>query len=189
LFLSENTLLYQKNFFFRFEVIDDNVEIKNFSGRIDLEKNSIKFVRDEPSPRFIKSHMPLELLPTVVNSTCKVCLQSNKSNIYLYRHYIYKNEKKNISFEKKIKKIHNSFFKIFILNSSKNLSFILDFCIPELHSADLNSIWTNCFLCIKRILLLRTLKNENLQHFSEPLFLFLDYLRCKKSKRCDSLVV
>jgi len=97
LFLSElkDTLLYQ-DFFFRIEILfDDNFATKDVSGKMNTTKNSIKFVRDQPSPRFIKSHMPFELLPTaIVNSTCKVCLQSNKSNIYLYRHYIYKNEKK-----------------------------------------------------------------------------------------------
>ncbi|XP_011883394.1 PREDICTED: sulfotransferase 4A1-like [Vollenhovia emeryi] len=33
---------------------------------------SVEFVQSQSSPRFIKSHLPLELLPNVVNSTCKI---------------------------------------------------------------------------------------------------------------------
>lgn len=46
------------------------------------EKTSINYVRDQPSPRFIKSHLPLELLPTVVNSDCKVCLYAYSPVIF-----------------------------------------------------------------------------------------------------------
>ncbi|XP_077273363.1 sulfotransferase 4A1-like isoform X2 [Temnothorax americanus] len=50
----------------------DDYIAKDVPGRINTERNSVEFVKSQPSPRFIKSHMPLELLPTVVNSTCKI---------------------------------------------------------------------------------------------------------------------
>ncbi|TGZ54343.1 Sulfotransferase 1C4, partial [Temnothorax longispinosus] len=55
-------------------VLFDDYIAKNVPGRINTEKNSVEFVksREKLSPRFIKSHVPLELLPTVVNSTCKI---------------------------------------------------------------------------------------------------------------------
>lgn len=43
----------------------------------DLQKMtiySIEFVQNKPSPRFIKSHCPLDLLPTVVNNDRKVSI-------------------------------------------------------------------------------------------------------------------
>lgn len=52
-------------------ILDDHI-LKDNPGRIFTEKNSVEFVQSQPSPRFIKSHMPFELLPTVVNSTCKI---------------------------------------------------------------------------------------------------------------------
>ncbi|XP_011883461.1 PREDICTED: sulfotransferase 1C4-like [Vollenhovia emeryi] len=53
-------------------ILDDHIATKDVSGRINTEKYSVKFVQSQSSPRFIKSHMPFELLPTVVNSTCKI---------------------------------------------------------------------------------------------------------------------
>ncbi|XP_011697199.1 PREDICTED: sulfotransferase 1 family member D1-like [Wasmannia auropunctata] len=53
--------------------IYDDITAKDCFGRTSMEKYSVEFGRNQPSPRFIKSHLPLELLPTVVNSTCKVC--------------------------------------------------------------------------------------------------------------------
>ncbi|XP_011164502.2 sulfotransferase 1C4 isoform X2 [Solenopsis invicta] len=53
-------------------ILDGHISTKDVPGRINTEKDSVEFVREQPSPRFIKSHMPLELLPTVVNSTCKI---------------------------------------------------------------------------------------------------------------------
>ncbi|XP_012528038.2 sulfotransferase 1C4 [Monomorium pharaonis] len=53
-------------------ILDGNIMVKDVPDRVNTEKNSVEFVHEKPSPRFIKSHMPLELLPTVVNSTCKI---------------------------------------------------------------------------------------------------------------------
>ncbi|XP_011883398.1 PREDICTED: sulfotransferase family cytosolic 1B member 1-like [Vollenhovia emeryi] len=62
--------------FIDFEIILDDYLIKGLSEKVNAEKfdeeYSIEFVQSQPSPRFIKSHLPLELLPTVVNSTCKI---------------------------------------------------------------------------------------------------------------------
>ncbi|XP_018397878.1 PREDICTED: sulfotransferase 4A1-like [Cyphomyrmex costatus] len=38
----------------------------------NLYKYTVEFVQNQLSPRFIKSHMPLDLLPTVINSDCKI---------------------------------------------------------------------------------------------------------------------
>ncbi|KAG5316748.1 ST1C4 Sulfotransferase, partial [Acromyrmex insinuator] len=53
-------------------ILDDHIATENIPGRINTEKYSIEFVQNQSSPRFIKSHMSFELLPTVVNSTCKI---------------------------------------------------------------------------------------------------------------------
>ncbi|GAB1861332.1 Sulfotransferase 1C4 [Camponotus japonicus] len=37
-----------------------------------MTKYSVEFVQNQPSPRFVKSHFPLDLWPTVVNNDCKI---------------------------------------------------------------------------------------------------------------------
>lgn len=55
------------------------VETDLFMGKnIDEEQrleNSVKFVEKQLSPRFIKTHISLDLLPTIENSDCKVYLR------------------------------------------------------------------------------------------------------------------
>lgn len=47
--------------------------IKDSSHISNIQKeNYIEFLQNQPSLRFIKSHMPFDLLPTIVNSDCKV---------------------------------------------------------------------------------------------------------------------
>ncbi|KYN08201.1 Sulfotransferase 1C4 [Cyphomyrmex costatus] len=53
-------------------IYDDHLVTKDVPGRINTDKNSLDFVQNQPSPRFITSHLPFNLLPTVVNSTCKI---------------------------------------------------------------------------------------------------------------------
>ncbi|XP_011647911.1 sulfotransferase 1C4-like [Pogonomyrmex barbatus] len=53
-------------------ILDSHIVVKDIPDRINTERTSIEFVQEQPSPRFIKSHMPLELLPTVLNSSCKI---------------------------------------------------------------------------------------------------------------------
>ncbi|XP_067213356.1 sulfotransferase 4A1-like [Linepithema humile] len=57
----------------RFPFIEISVLIDNHTtAERNHAEGSINYVQDQPSPRFIKSHLPLELLPTVVNSDCKI---------------------------------------------------------------------------------------------------------------------
>ncbi|XP_071580020.1 sulfotransferase 1C4-like isoform X2 [Temnothorax nylanderi] len=63
----------EKFLFYEIEsILNDHIAAKDVPDRINTEKYSVEFMDSLPSPRFFKSHMPLELLPTVVNSTCKI---------------------------------------------------------------------------------------------------------------------
>ena len=57
------------------EILSDSQEmltIMSNKEKKNIDKYTVKFVQNQLSPRFIKSHLPLELLPTVINSDCKV---------------------------------------------------------------------------------------------------------------------
>ncbi|XP_032680628.1 sulfotransferase 1C4-like isoform X2 [Odontomachus brunneus] len=62
----------------RFPFLDTTgiIEPELFAGKaVDEEnrlENSVKFVEKQPSPRFIKTHVALDLLPKIVNSDCKI---------------------------------------------------------------------------------------------------------------------
>lgn len=64
------------------------------------EFDSINYVQEQSSPRFIKSHLPLELLPTVVNSDCKVRLYAYSSDFLIkyinISQHIFINVEKNL---------------------------------------------------------------------------------------------
>ncbi|XP_014481470.1 PREDICTED: sulfotransferase 1 family member D1-like isoform X2 [Dinoponera quadriceps] len=53
-------------------IIEDEALEKTPMKNEQKMNDSVKFVQERPSPRFIKSHMPFELLPKVVNSDCKI---------------------------------------------------------------------------------------------------------------------
>lgn len=80
-FLFQKTLYYIKTFFlcFSMETFHGNMQDSHIISttisneeKKNINKYTIKFVQNQLSPRFIKSHMPFNLLPTVVNSDCKV---------------------------------------------------------------------------------------------------------------------
>ncbi|EZA54169.1 Sulfotransferase 1C4 [Ooceraea biroi] len=71
---------HRRSLFDRFPFVDLSI-IRDGHVFADYSPNDhamiqqcVERARDLPSPRFIKSHLPLDLLPTVVNNTCKVCL-------------------------------------------------------------------------------------------------------------------
>ncbi|XP_072747004.1 sulfotransferase 1B1-like [Anoplolepis gracilipes] len=53
-------------------ILEDDVLANDTPEEQKISKYSIEFVQNQPSPRFIKSHFPLDLLPTVVNNDCKI---------------------------------------------------------------------------------------------------------------------
>ncbi|XP_072745736.1 uncharacterized protein [Anoplolepis gracilipes] len=53
-------------------IVEDDVLANDTPEEQKISKYSIEFVQNQPLPRFIKSHFPLDLLPTVVNNDCKI---------------------------------------------------------------------------------------------------------------------
>ncbi|XP_014481471.1 PREDICTED: sulfotransferase 1C4-like isoform X3 [Dinoponera quadriceps] len=63
--------LYERFRFLEITTVLEDEGLLKMSGS-DMWQNSVKFADEQPSPRFIKSHMPFDLLPNVVNSDCKI---------------------------------------------------------------------------------------------------------------------
>ncbi|XP_036149357.1 sulfotransferase 4A1-like [Monomorium pharaonis] len=81
----------------------------------NVPKNSVKFVQDQPSPRFIKSHLPLELLPTVVNSTCKIIYVARNPKDVAVSYYIF--HKHILDFQGTFEQFCNNFLNDHILRT------------------------------------------------------------------------
>ncbi|EFN88432.1 sulfotransferase 4A1 [Harpegnathos saltator] len=53
-------------------IIENKEDARKIINNEKRAENSINFVREQLSPRFIKTHLALELLPKIVNSDCKI---------------------------------------------------------------------------------------------------------------------
>ncbi|XP_039312928.1 sulfotransferase 4A1 [Solenopsis invicta] len=94
----------------RFPFLEIGVMIdRNVPDRINVEKNSVDFVREQPSPRFIKSHMPFELLPTVVNSTCKVIYVARNPRDVVVSWYNFQKTLNSVQFQGTFEQFCNHF--------------------------------------------------------------------------------
>ncbi|XP_011702932.1 PREDICTED: sulfotransferase 1C4-like isoform X2 [Wasmannia auropunctata] len=82
--------------------------MKDIPGKA-TEQNSVEFVRNQPSPRFIKSHMPLELLPTVVNSTCKIIYVARNPRDVVVSYYHFQKTLKRSDFHGTFEQFCNNF--------------------------------------------------------------------------------
>lgn len=85
----------------RFPFIDMSLIVDNhtITDATSEKKTSINYVQDQPSPRFIKSHLPLELLPTVVNSDCKVIYVARNSKDVAVSWYHFQKHQKHLQYE------------------------------------------------------------------------------------------
>lgn len=75
IFKLENTLLQKRLLSFSLGlIVEDDVFASDTPDEQKISKYSVDFVQNQPSPRFIKSHFPLDLLPTVIKNNCKVSM-------------------------------------------------------------------------------------------------------------------
>ncbi|XP_011706111.1 PREDICTED: sulfotransferase 1C4-like, partial [Wasmannia auropunctata] len=90
-------------------MLEEHIAGKDVPGRINMDKNTAEFVRNQPSPRFIKSHMPFDLLPTVVNSTCKIIYVSRNPKDVVVSWYYFQKTITHISFQGTFGQFCNNF--------------------------------------------------------------------------------
>ncbi|XP_011702933.1 PREDICTED: sulfotransferase 1 family member D1-like [Wasmannia auropunctata] len=90
-------------------ILDENISVRDVPGRINTEKNSVEFVRNQPSPRFIKSHMPLELLPTVVNNTCKIIYVARNPRDIVISYYYFQKDLIHFKYQGTFEQFCNNF--------------------------------------------------------------------------------
>ncbi|XP_011706861.1 PREDICTED: sulfotransferase family cytosolic 1B member 1-like [Wasmannia auropunctata] len=90
-------------------LLDEHIAGKDVPGRINMDKNTAEFVQNQPLPRFIKSHMPFELLPTVVNSTCKIIYVARNPRDVVVSWYHFQKTNTHLGFQGTFEQFCNNF--------------------------------------------------------------------------------
>ncbi|KYQ60204.1 Sulfotransferase 1C4 [Trachymyrmex zeteki] len=75
----------------------------------NINKYTIKFVQNQLSPRFIKSHMPFNLLPTVVNSDCKIIYVARNPKDVVVSWYNFQKNHKFVQYRGTFEQFCNNF--------------------------------------------------------------------------------
>ena len=76
---------------------DPNHDGRYTHPKNDFRLNSVKFVENMPSPRVIKTHLPIEMLPPNILDVCKVvfvCRTPKDCCVSFYNHHMIINEYK-----------------------------------------------------------------------------------------------
>ena len=76
----------QTSLFLRFPFLEFQC-MNSLQGESPIDKiynNTVQYVKDLKSPRFIKTHLPLSMLPSKLLETCKVFFVARNPKVELY---------------------------------------------------------------------------------------------------------
>ncbi|KYN41324.1 Sulfotransferase 4A1 [Trachymyrmex septentrionalis] len=98
--------------FIDMEILSDSQEmltIMSNKEKKNIDKYTVKFVQNQLSPRFIKSHLPLELLPTVINSDCKIIYVARNPKDVVVSYYNFQKDYKLYQYQGTFEQFCNNF--------------------------------------------------------------------------------
>ncbi|KMQ97259.1 sulfotransferase 1c4 [Lasius niger] len=108
---SENTLLWTKISSSSLGlIIEDDVFANDTPDEQKISKYSVEFVQNQPSPRFIKSHFSLDLLPTVANNDdCKIIYVARNPKNVVVSWFNFQRDIKQIQYQGTFEQLCNDF--------------------------------------------------------------------------------
>ncbi|KAM0725184.1 Sulfotransferase 1C4 [Formica fusca] len=80
-------------------IVEDDVFASDTPDEQKISKYSVEFVQNQPSPRFIKSHFALDLLPTVINNNCKIIYVARNPRDVVVSWYYFQKDIKQIQYQ------------------------------------------------------------------------------------------
>ncbi|KAL6426788.1 hypothetical protein ACFW04_009252 [Cataglyphis niger] len=80
-------------------IVEDDVFASDTPDEQKISKYSVDFVQNQPSPRFIKSHFPFDLLPTVIKNNCKIIYVARNPKDVVVSWYYFQKDIKHIQYQ------------------------------------------------------------------------------------------
>ncbi|XP_011684337.1 PREDICTED: sulfotransferase 1C4-like [Wasmannia auropunctata] len=105
----QRTLLERFPFIDTTVILDDQIFSTTVSNGQNMDKYTVEFVQNQPSPRFIKSHIPIDLLPTVINSGCKIVYVARNPRDVVVSWYNFQKDIKIFEFQGSFERFCNNF--------------------------------------------------------------------------------
>ncbi|CAL1689351.1 unnamed protein product [Lasius platythorax] len=91
-------------------IIEDDVFANDTPDEQKISKYSVEFVQNQPSPRFIKSHFSLDLLPTVANNDdCKIIYVARNPKNVVVSWFNFQRDIKQIQYQGTFEQLCNDF--------------------------------------------------------------------------------